>query len=102
MKIKKTKEQKHPDVIPEPKPGSTHLICALCREQFKDYMQHITSESHRNKGVARNSDIFTQIDEVLDDLYKNLDAKVKVLMTLSEEVRLQQISSVSIAKPVMA
>lgn len=32
MKRKKTKDEKHPKCIEEPKPGANHVICAICRE----------------------------------------------------------------------
>ena len=32
MKKKKTKDEKHPKCIEEPKPGANHVICAICRE----------------------------------------------------------------------
>jgi hypothetical protein len=32
MNKKKTNEEKNPKVIEEPKPGPTHLFCAICKE----------------------------------------------------------------------
>ena len=66
LRQKKTKEEKHPVVITEPKPGINHLICALCREQFKDYLVHIKNPRHRDVGVATNLSIFVQIDDIID------------------------------------
>lgn len=31
-KRKRTKDEKHPAIITEPKPGANHIICAICRE----------------------------------------------------------------------
>lgn len=32
IRRKKTKDEKHPVCIEEPKPGANHVICAICRE----------------------------------------------------------------------
>jgi hypothetical protein len=53
MKRKKTKDEKHPKCIEEPRPGANHVICAICREQFKDYIEHIFSQKHK-RGVVNN------------------------------------------------
>jgi hypothetical protein len=53
MKRKKTKDEKHPKCIEEPRPGANHVICAICREQFKDYIEHIFSLKHK-RGVVNN------------------------------------------------
>lgn len=53
MGRKKTKIEKHPNLIDEPKPGQNHVICAICREQFKDYIDHIFSKKH-SRGVLSN------------------------------------------------
>jgi hypothetical protein len=44
---KKTNEEKNPKIIEEPKPGPNHLFCAICKEQFKEYIQHIFSDAHK-------------------------------------------------------
>ena len=67
MKRKKTKEEKHPKCIEEPKPGANHVICAICREQFKDYIEHIFSQKHK-RGVSNNLQIFNEIDKVIVDI----------------------------------
>jgi hypothetical protein len=46
-----TFEEKNPKSIEEPKPGANHVICAVCREQFKDYYEHVFSSRHR-RGVT--------------------------------------------------
>jgi hypothetical protein len=48
---KLTPEEKDLKFIEEPKPGPSHVICAVCREQFKDYYEHIFSAKHR-RGVS--------------------------------------------------
>jgi cell division septum initiation protein DivIVA len=67
MRRKKTKEEKHPQVIEEPRPGANHVICAICREQFKDYLEHIFSARHQ-RGVKQNQQIFSQIDALIEDI----------------------------------
>ncbi|PCI26317.1 hypothetical protein COB52_06080 [Candidatus Kaiserbacteria bacterium] len=37
------------DEIFEPVPGKNHTICAVCREKFEDYIDHITSDTHKIK-----------------------------------------------------
>lgn len=32
MKAHKSKDEKHPNCIEEPRPGANHVICAICRE----------------------------------------------------------------------
>jgi hypothetical protein len=44
---KKTNEEKNPKIIEEPKPGPNHLFCAICKEQFKEYIQHVFSDAHK-------------------------------------------------------
>ena len=68
LRTKKTKETKHPEIITEPRPGPLHLICALCWEQFKDFIEHIFSVEHLTVGVKNNQDIFDEIDNALKDL----------------------------------
>jgi len=63
---KLTIEEKNP-IIEEPKPGSTHVICAVCREQFKDYYEHVFSARHR-RGVSSWSSIFLEIDKTIKDV----------------------------------
>lgn len=68
---KKTPQEKHPDVIEEPKPGPNHLFCAICREQFKDYIDHIFCSAHRtNVRQGQNSMIYSEIDKVILDVEK--------------------------------
>ena len=40
------------------------MICAICREQFKDYIEHIFSPKH-SRGVLNNHQIFNEIDKVI-------------------------------------
>ena len=67
MKKNKSKEEKHPKCIEEPRPGANHVICAICREQFKDYLEHIFSSRH-SRGVVNNTQIFGEIDKVILDI----------------------------------
>ena len=90
MRVKKTKEIKHPVAIEEPKPGPNHLICALCREQFKDYLVHVTSDLHRNKGVMRNMEIFFQIDELLKEMEDKLPSEVKTAEFITTDVPVEE------------
>lgn len=53
----KPKNERNPHFIEEPKPGANHVICAVCREQFRDYHEHIFSQRHK-KGVQTVSHIF--------------------------------------------
>ncbi len=64
---KLTPAEKRPTKIEEPKPGPTHLICAVCREQFTDYYQHIFSQRHK-RGVIANNNLFSQIDRAIKDI----------------------------------
>ena len=77
MKTKKNKEEKHPKCIEEPKPGANHVICAICREQFKDYMEHIFSNKH-SKGVINNNSIFSEIDIVINEITEFQANKKKI------------------------
>ena len=56
-----------PPYIEEPKPGPSHVICAVCREQFADYYQHIFSTRHK-RGVIANNSLFSQIDRAVKDI----------------------------------
>ena len=67
MKKKKGKMEKHPQCIEEPRPGANHVICAICREQFKDYLEHIFSAKH-SRGVHNNMSIFGEIDKLITDI----------------------------------
>ena len=69
---KLTPAEKRPEFIEEPRPGPSHVICAVCREQFADYYQHIFSPRHK-RGVSGNHSIFSQIDEVA----KSIDMRQK-------------------------
>ena len=91
MYVKKTKEQKHPKVIEEPRPGPNHLICALCREQFKDYLEHVQSTKHREVGVVNNIGMFKMIDEVITQIYEICLTKQKKeeKSNKMEEVKIQ-------------
>ena len=68
MRRKKTKKENHPECVAEPRPGPNHVICAICREQFKDYLEHIGSERHK-VGVRTNMHIYGSIDRVIDELF---------------------------------
>ena len=70
MRRKKTKKEKHPEVVAEPRPGPNHVICAICREQFKDYLEHIAGERHK-VGVRTNMHIYGSIDRVIDELLQS-------------------------------
>jgi hypothetical protein len=59
--------EKNPKYIEEPKPGANHVICAVCREQFKDYYEHIFSARHR-RGVSTWSNIFLEIDTAVKEV----------------------------------
>ena len=61
---KLTPLEKRPPAIDEPKPSAGHVICAICREQFKDYYQHIFSARHK-RGVQANISTFAEIDKVI-------------------------------------
>ena len=50
--------------IEEPKPGASHVICAICREKFTDYYQHIFSKRHQ-RGIEDNRSTFDMIDETI-------------------------------------
>ena len=54
---KLTQAEKNPTFIPEPRPGETHVICAVCREKFTDYYAHIFSDRHK-KGISDNASLF--------------------------------------------
>ena len=67
-------EEKDLKFIEEPRPGASHVICAVCREQFKDYYEHIFSQKHR-RGVSGWSQIFNEIDRTIKDVAAHQDAK---------------------------
>ena len=54
-----------PEPIMVPLPPSNHVICAICREQFTDYYEHITSEKHR-RGVESKQAIYDKIDDLIE------------------------------------
>ena len=62
-----TAEEKRPKYIAEPKPGPTHVICAVCREKFADYYEHIFSVRHQ-RGVVDNKATFALIDDAIVDI----------------------------------
>ncbi|CDW71874.1 UNKNOWN [Stylonychia lemnae] len=65
QKQKKTKEEKE-QPIEEPRPGANHLFCAVCKEGFKDYYQHIFSSNHRQNGRnGQNLQIYQEIDKTI-------------------------------------
>ena len=64
---KLTKEERAPKFIKEPKPGPTHLICAICQYQFDDYYRHIQSDRHK-RGVAGTGKLYSQIDDIIAEL----------------------------------
>ena len=64
---KLTPAEKRPKYIEEPKPGPSHVICAVCREQFTDYYTHIFSARHK-RGVIANNQLFVQIDRTIKDI----------------------------------
>jgi len=59
--------ERRPLTIEEPKPGPSHVICAVCREQFNDYYQHIFSQRHK-RGVLTNNSLFSQIDTTIKSI----------------------------------
>eukprot|EP00347_Sterkiella_histriomuscorum_P012677 403367650 len=68
LRKKKTLEEKN-QAIEEPKPGANHLFCAICREGFKDYLQHVFSRQHKdslNKGD--NNWLFREIDIAITEI----------------------------------
>ena len=67
MKKKKGKDDKHPKCIEEPRPGANHVICAICREQFRDYIDHIFSDKHK-RGVQNNHVYFNDIDKLISEI----------------------------------
>lgn len=69
-------EERNPAFIEEPKPGPTHLICAICREQFTDYHQHIFSARHK-RGVESNIQTYKQVDSVIDELQIRFERKAQ-------------------------
>lgn len=78
---------KRPQFIEEPKPGPAHVVCAICREQFTDYYQHIYSARHK-RGVAANNSIFEQIDQAIVDIERG-----QVLKREEELAHLLKMSS---------
>ena len=78
---------KHPEVISEPRPGPLHLICALCREQFKDFIEHIFSVKHLTVGVKDNQEIFDDIDKTMKDLPigKNKPKLIKTIKNVEKD-----------------
>lgn len=64
---KLTAQEKRPKYIEEPRPGAQHIVCAVCREQFKDYYEHIFSGRHR-RAVGQWSSIFLEIDKAIKDV----------------------------------
>ena len=52
------------------------MICAVCREQFKDYYEHIFSARHK-RGVQSWSSIFSEIDKTIKDVQKESQEKRK-------------------------
>ena len=60
------------------------MICAICREQFKDYMEHIFSVKHK-RGVQTWNSIFNEIDKVVNELNDGNFAKRMIKINPEEE-----------------
>lgn len=58
-----------PSIIEEPIPGKNHVICAVCREKFEDYLAHIRSNEHKMR-VQNAPGIYNSIDEVIDNVFE--------------------------------
>jgi hypothetical protein len=56
------------------------VICAVCREQFTDYYEHIFSCRHK-KGVANNQAIFNQIDSIINEVDEHQKEKERCKVT---------------------
>ena len=69
-----TEAEKRPAHIEEPRPGPTHVICAVCREKFEDYYQHVFSARHA-RAVRDTAAIFSQIDDAITDIADHQAAK---------------------------
>ena len=85
----------------EPKPGANHVICAVCREQFKDYYEHIFSPRHK-RGVLSNQSIFGQIDELIAEvdehqLQKGLKKAVVALKAAPEVINPEEAGKKALA-----
>ena len=79
-KLLESKRKKDPPPpIPVPTPPPNHVICAVCREQFTNYLDHITSDRHK-QGVKTRAPIFAQIDSLIEEI----DDERKIRETIQE------------------
>lgn len=69
LDAKRPESEKHPKYIEEPRPGPNHVVCAVCREQFRDYVDHIFSSRHK-KGVRDQKHIYSEIDKQIVEIDK--------------------------------
>ena len=105
MNNKKTPQEKNPDVIEEPKPGPNHLFCAICREQFKDYISHIFSSGHKsNVRTGQNSMIYSEIDKAILDVNnisknKEIHRSQMLLKNRRKQLQREYLDQLSVNNP---
>jgi hypothetical protein len=61
------KKQPKPSIIEIPKPGKNHVVCSVCRKQFRDYYEHVQSIKHV-QSLKNYQFIYNEIDSICSDL----------------------------------
>lgn len=62
-----SKKKPLPTVIPEPVPVAEHVVCAVCKERFEDYHEHINGRVHQIKTKMQEK-LYKEIDLLCEEL----------------------------------
>lgn len=53
--------------IQEPIPNVAHTYCQVCNDNYEDYLDHINSDTHKQRTKTQNS-YYKEIDQIFTDL----------------------------------
>lgn len=79
MRISKLKA--HQGDVKTPVPADKHTYCGICYMNYSNYKEHIQSMTHKASVEMDKDDLFSQIDEVIDQfdlMYKAKQVMPKV------------------------
>ncbi|CDW89028.1 UNKNOWN [Stylonychia lemnae] len=79
LRKKLTPKERNPKQIEEPMPGLNHTYCNICKEQFRNYLEHINSTNHRSSvRTGSNAVFFQEIDKALVDVANQYNKKLDI------------------------